>query len=392
MQCSPPPTHRGYRGPVFTCAVCTEQVAEADAKFCPNCGNDLARLSLVLTEGDHLTLDCGTVHLGAVLGRGGMGVVRSAELHYEPKYAARGITSHPVAVKLLNPMLNGSSSAERMFLGEAEALSRLAHPNIVHFFGLARFGAQVAIVMEFVRGKPLSELIEEAVSRRPSSGVPVIPMLPAWNIFSQLLGALAAIHALDIIHRDIKPSNVLVRPDGLVKLTDFGIARLPMKSTGNTGNVAPGTGAYMSPEQVTASPMDARSDLYSAAILLFEMLTGRTPFDTDDRSEMQVRIAQVNEAPAALSSLLSTAPAVLDVFFARSLAKDRLHRHESAIAMGEDIRKALGLPDTSGWAAERRLAEHAVALSRQRPKSPEPTISEEAAEDLRTSVMAAYQG
>ena len=377
---------------MFTCAICTAQVVETDAKFCPNCGNDLARLSLVLTEGDHLTLDCGTVRLGSVVGRGGMGEVRSADLRYGSKYAARGITSHPVAVKLLNPMLNGSSSAEHMFLGEAEALSRLAHPNIVHFFGLARFGAQVAIVMEFVRGKPLSELLEDAIRQRPSRNVPVIPMLPAWNIFSQLLGALAAIHALDIIHRDIKPSNILVRADGLVKLTDFGIARLPMISTGNTGNVAPGTGAYMSPEQVTASPMDARSDLYAAAIVLFEMLTGRTPFESAERSEMQVRIAQVNEAPAALSNVLCSAPAVLDVFFARSLAKDPLHRHESAIAMGEALRTALGLPDTSGWAAERRLAEHAVALSRQRTKSPEPTLSEEAAEDLRTSVMAAYQG
>jgi serine/threonine-protein kinase len=138
--------------------------------------------------------------------------------------------------------------------------------------------------------------------------------------------------------------------------------------------------------------MDARSDLYAAAIVLFEMLTGRTPFESAERSEMQVRIAQVNEAPAALSNVLCSAPEVLDVFFARSLAKDPQHRHESALAMGEALRTALGLPDTSGWAAERRLAEHAVALSRQRTKSPEPTLSEEAAEDLRTSVMAAYQG
>jgi serine/threonine-protein kinase len=346
----------------------------------------------VLTQGDTLTLDCGKVQLGAVLGCGGMGIVRRADLHYAPRLTARGVTSHPVAVKLLNPMLNGSESAERMFLGEAEALSRLAHPNIVHFFGLARFGSQVAIVMEFVHGKPLSEMIAEALNARINGGVPAIPMLPAWKIFSQLLGALAAIHALGIIHRDIKPSNILVRPDGVVKLTDFGIARLPMKASGNTGNIAPGTGAYMSPEQVTAAAMDSRSDLYAAAIVLFEMLTGRTPFETTNRSEMQVRIAQVNEQPVALSSILSNAPAVLDVFFARSLAKDRQHRYATAIAMGEALRIALGLPDTSGWAAERRLAEHAVALSRQGTKSPEPTLSEEAADELRTGVMAAYQG
>lgn len=377
---------------MLKCTACGAQVNEPDAKFCPDCGNELTRPSLVLTQGDKLTLDCGMVLLGTVLGSGGMGIVRRADLHYTPRLTSRGITSHPVAVKLLNPMLNGSSTAEQMFLGEAEALSRLAHPNIVHFFGLARLGDQVAIVMEFVHGKPLSDMIAEAVSTRPGLDVPVIPMVPAWKIFSQLLGALAAIHALGIIHRDIKPSNILVRPDGVVKLTDFGIARLPMKASGNTGNIAPGTGAYMSPEQVTAVAMDARSDLYAAAIVLFEMLTGRTPFETRDRSEMQVRIAQVNEQPAALTSVLANAPGVLDVFFARSLAKDRQHRYPSAIAMGEALRTALGLPDTSGWAAERRLAEHAVALSRQGAKSPEPTLSEEAADELRTGVMAAYQG
>ncbi len=374
------------------CTVCGVEVAELDARFCPHCGGELARPSLVLTQGDTLCIDCGSVRLGAVLGCGGMGIVRRAELHYAPRLTARGVPSHPVAVKLLNPMLNGSSTAERMFLGEAEALSRLAHPNIVHFFGLARLHSQVAIVMEYVHGKPMSEMISEAVRVRPNPSVPAIPMFPAWKIFSQLLGALAAIHALGIIHRDIKPSNILVRPDGVVKLTDFGIARLPMKASGNTGNVAPGTGAYMSPEQVTATAMDARSALYAAGIVLFEMLTGRTPFDTANRSEMQVRIAQVNEQPASLGSVLSNAPAVLDVFFARALAKDRALRYSSAIEMGEALRTALGLPDTSGWAAERRLAEHAVALSRQGTKSPEPTLSEEAADDLRTSVMAAYQG
>jgi serine/threonine-protein kinase len=384
--------HQSYRAVVLNCSACGAHVEESDAKFCPSCGNSLSRPSILLTKGDRLPIECGTAVLGAVLGSGGMGVVRRAELHYTQRLTARGVTSHPVAVKLLNPMLNGSSSAERMFLGEAEALSRLAHPNIVHFFGLARLGAQLAIVMEFVHGKPLSAMITEAAQSRTSNSVPVIPMFPAWKVFSQLLGALASIHALGIIHRDIKPSNILVRPDGVVKLTDFGIARLPMKSTGNTGNVAPGTGAYMSPEQVTASELDARSDLYAAAIVLFEMLTGRTPFETTERSEMQLRIAQVNEAPAALSSVLANAPAVLDVFFARCLAKDRLHRYETAIEMGEALRTALGLPDTSGWAAERRLAAHAVALSRQGTKSPEPTLSEEVAEELRTGVMAAYQG
>jgi serine/threonine-protein kinase len=147
----------------------------------------------------------------------------------------------------------------------------------------------------------------------------------------------------------------------------------------------------MPPEQVTASPLDARSDLYAAAIVLFEMLTGRTPFENSERSEMQVRLAQLSEVPIPLTALLPTAPSVLDVFFARSLAKDPQHRYPSAIAMGEALRAAMGLPDTSGWAAERRLAEHAVAVSRLGTRSPDPTLSEGDALALRTNVMAAYQ-
>src|SRR5512140_3100797 len=97
------------------CSACGAHVVESDAKFCPDCGNELARPSILLTKGDKLPLECGTAVLGAVLGSGGMGIVRRAELHYTPRLTARGVTSHPVAVKLLNPMLNGSSSAERMF-------------------------------------------------------------------------------------------------------------------------------------------------------------------------------------------------------------------------------------------------------------------------------------
>jgi eukaryotic-like serine/threonine-protein kinase len=374
---------------VVVCAACTAQVTEVSAKFCPFCGTGLPERPL--GEGAQLSIDCGEITLGNVIGRGGMGIVRRGELTYKARAGAKSAPPHPVAVKLLNPMLRGSDQAEQLFLDEAEALSRLAHPNIVHFFGLAEYDAQLAIVMEFVHGKPLSDTIAEAEKARANLSQPVIPMVPAWAIYSQLLGALAATHALGIIHRDVKPSNVLVRPDGVVKLTDYGIARLPVTSSRSTGNVAAGTGAYMSPEQVTAAHMDPRSDLYASAIVLFEMLTGRTPFEAPERSELQVRLAQLNEAPSPLSSLIPSAPQVLDLFFSRSLAKDPQHRHATAISMGEQLRTSLGLPDTSGWAAERRLAERAVAISRLGTKTPDPTLSEGEARALRTDVMAAYQ-
>ena len=378
---------RRYCAKVVVCAACTAKVSESSALFCPFCGNRLPRTGI--HEGDRLSIECGDISLGKVIGRGGMGIVRRGELKY--RSAGSGALSHPVAVKVLSPMLRGSESVERLFLGEAEALSRLAHPNIVHFFGLAKLEGQLAIVMEFVHGKPLSDLIAEGVKSRANLNQPVIPMVPAWNIYSQLLGALAATHALGIIHRDVKPSNVLVRQDGVVKLTDYGIARLPTTASKATGNATPGTGAYMSPEQVTATHMDPRSDLYAAAIVLFEMLTGRTPFEAPERSELQVRLAQVNEVPLPLSSLVPSAPPVLDRFLSRTLAKDPQHRFATAILMGEELRISLDLPDTSGWAAERRLADRAVAISRLGTRTPDPTLSEGEASALRTDVMAAYQ-
>lgn len=375
---------------MVVCAACTAKVVEDVARFCPYCGNSLPPRGI--HEGLRLTIDCGTVTLGKIIGQGGMGIVRRGELTYTARSAGKSPLSHPVAVKLLSPMLRGSEHVEQLFLGEAEALSRLAHPNIVHFFGLAEIEGQLAIVMEFVQGKPLSELIAEGVKSRANLNQPVIPMVPAWNIYSQLLGALAATHALGIIHRDIKPSNVLVRTDGVVKLTDYGIARLPLTSSRATGGVAPGTGAYMSPEQVTAAHMDPRSDLYAAAIVLFEMLTGRTPFEAPERSELAVRLAQLNELPTPVSRVVTSAPQVLDLFFLRTLAKDPQHRFSTAIELGEELRSSLGLPDTSGWAAERRLADRAVAISRLGTRTPDPTLSEGEASALRTDVMAAYQG
>ena len=379
---------RRYCGKVVVCAACTAQVVEAPALFCPYCGSRLLASPTRIEEGTRLTLDFGEVTLGKLIGRGGMGIVRRGELNYTR--TTNGQPSHPVAVKILNPMLQGSERVEQLFLGEAEALSRLAHPNIVHFFGRANCAGHLAIVMEFVHGKPLSDVIIEALRARRAPNYPAIPMVPAWSIFSQLLGALAATHALGIIHRDVKPSNVLVRPDGVVKLTDYGIARLPASNRA-TGNASPGTGAYMSPEQVTSSPMDTRSDLYAAAIVLFEMLTGRTPFESPDRSELQVRLAQLNEAPTPLSNWITNAPVVLDQFFARMLSKSPADRYSTAIAMGEALRSLLNLPDTSGWAAERRLADRAVSISRLGTKSPDPTLSEGEASALRTDVMAAYQ-
>jgi serine/threonine-protein kinase len=347
----------------------------------------------VLTTGSEIDLEgWGRAVLGHVIGEGGMGVVYRGWLYYNPTGRFASTPPHPVAVKLLHPELQGRRRARKMFLREAATLARLAHPNVVHFFGLSEQGGQLALVLELVHGEPLSDLIQRVRSEsRRSPNLPCLPLTQAWHYFAQLLGALAGIHALGILHRDVKPSNVLVRGDGVAKITDFGIAQVPAEEARETGGTQPGTGAYMSPEQVLGKPLDPRSDLYSAAIVLFEMLTGVTPFDSPERSELMVRAAQVDEAPPAPSRLIPSAPPLLDLLMARALAKEPEHRFGSAIELGEAFRTAFGLPDSPGWKLEQRLAEVAKTMSELElsAQTPPPAMAAQAAE-VGTGIMTAF--
>ena len=323
-----------------------------------------------------------------------MGIVYRGWLYYNPSGPRAGHPPHPVAVKALHPLLGGRPRPREMFLGEARALQRLSHPNIVHFLALSQQSGQLALVIEFVEGAPLSEVIAQQRSAASPQALPCLPFLRAWHLFSQLLGALAATHALGILHRDVKPSNVMVRPDGVAKLTDFGIARVPAEEVRNTGGRAPGTGAYMAPEQVLGRDLDARADLYSAAVVLYEMVTGITPFDAPERSELMVRTAQLEETAVPVTQLVPQAPAVMDLLMARALAKDPMHRFSSAVEMGEAFRAALGLPVTPGWQAQQKLATNAERISRYRlgATSRSEPMPETEAERLRTDVIAAYGG
>lgn len=395
-----------YGGLVPICRDCRRIFEEFEAQFCPYCGAECAPLPSRIDMGDALELGFGRAVLGKVIGEGGMGIVHRGWLYYDPKGQLAGREPHPIAVKLLSPLLKGRDRARQLFLTEANILKRLSHPNIVEFHGLSRQSAQLAIVMELVEGDSLDALIEQRTTAQRQPGtLPCMPMIHAWHYFSQLLGALASIHALGIIHRDVKPSNILVRHDSIAKLTDFGIARLPEEEARQTGGMAPGTGAYMAPEQVRGEEPDARTDLYSASIVLYEMLTGITPFDRGDFNEMMVRAAQLEEVAPPLTHLIPQAPPVMDIFFARALAKDRLHRYSSATELGEALREALGIPDSEGWRAQRELAKKAVAVSRSlpaadplaathpsNPPGARVSVSPEQADRLRTDVMTAYRG
>jgi serine/threonine-protein kinase len=380
------------------CVGCHGSVEEG-ASFCPFCGLPLTP-SLAPASAERLgpgsvfpVEDYGKVVLGHEIGQGGMGIVYRAWLYYDPTGRLAGSEPHPVAVKVLHPLLRGRERARRLFLREAEALRRLAHPNVVHFFSLLDDGSELAIVMELVQGEPLSSIIARGVGTRPSPASPCLPFVLAWHYFAQLLGALAAVHQLGILHRDVKPANVLVRSDGVVKLTDFGIARIPAEGAAATGGIAPGTGAYMSPEAVQGKELDARSDLYSAAIVLYEMLVGQSPFDTPERDEIQVRTAQLEEPPPPITRLISSAPPVLDVLMAHALAKDPAIRYPSALELGEAFRTALGLPLSEGWIAQKELAELAKTISGLVLPMVPPTLSDaqERAEVLRGDVVLAFQ-
>jgi len=143
---------------------------------------------------------------------------------------------------------------------------------------------------------------------------------------------------------------------------------------------------------VLGKEIDARTDLYSAAIVLFEMLTGVTPFDAPTRNEIMVRTAQVEEPPPAFSAYVPQAPPVLDLLFSRALAKDPMHRFGSAIDLGEAFRTALDLPESAGWEAQQRLADNARAISQLGlPASSGQPLAQTQADQLRTDVMHAYE-
>lgn len=356
------------------CASC-KSVLVPEARFCPQCGLAVPqRPRQRIGPGSEVELgDLGKCVVGHSIGEGGMGVVFRGWLYYNPAGRFAATPPHPVALKVLHPLIRGRPRAERLFRHEADVLSKLSHPNIVHYFGMFEHQGELCIAMELVQGESLAELLQRANTR--GGPLPRLPPAQAWHYLAQLLGALASLHAMGIVHRDVKSANLLIRTDDIAKLTDFGIARLPADVVHQSGGLAPGTGAYMPPEQVNGFAIDGRADLYAAAIVMFEMLTGVTPFDAPDRSEMMVRAAQLDEAAPPISRLVPGLPPSLDLVFARALAKNRDFRYDTARALGEALRLALGLPDSPGWQAQAELSRVAKTLSLAMPQladAPEP--------------------
>ncbi|MBA2774204.1 MAG: Stk1 family PASTA domain-containing Ser/Thr kinase [Nocardioidaceae bacterium] len=276
------------------------------------------------------TIGGGRYEMTGLLGRGGMAEVRKAQ------DLRLGRT---VAIKRLRADLAGDPTFQARFRREAQSAASLNHPTIVAVYDT---GVEVAddgsgdpapyIVMEYVEGRTLRDILRE--------GRKILPVR-ALEISASVLNALDYSHRAGIIHRDIKPANVMLTPSGDVKVMDFGIARAISDASFTMTQTAAviGTAQYLSPEQARGEQVDARSDLYSAGCLLYELLTGRPPFIGD--SPVSVAYQHVREEAPAPSTLDPEIPAAVDAITMKALSKSVDERYQSATEMRSDIERAL---------------------------------------------------
>ncbi|MGQ9525860.1 MAG: protein kinase domain-containing protein [Armatimonadota bacterium] len=251
-------------------------------------------------------------------------IARSNDVVYE---ALDPVIGRRVAVKvlILPPNLSGEARRERIerFHREAKAAGKLSHPNIVTIHEVGESQGQHFIAMEYLEGHTLRDILQ---LQGP------LPVDRAKDIALQILDALDYAHSQNVVHRDIKPDNIHILPDGRVKITDFGIARIMTDPAITTDGRVFGTPSYMSPEQVAGRPVDERSDLFSLGVVLYEMVTGRKPFVGDSIVTITYQITAVD--PPVPEGIPSDLAAVI----MKALAKDVSARYQSAREMANDIR------------------------------------------------------
>ncbi|MGN6407649.1 MAG: Stk1 family PASTA domain-containing Ser/Thr kinase [Curtobacterium sp.] len=277
-----------------------------------------------------ITLLANRYEIGDVIGRGGMATVH---LGNDTRLGRK------VAVKLLKPSLANDPAFRTRFRQEAQAAARMAHPTIVRVYDAGEetvtetSGAEVQvpfIVMEYVEGRPLSDIIGEG---------PVAPD-EAVRITEGILTALEYSHRAGVVHRDIKPANVMVTHSGQVKVMDFGIARAITDTSATVAQTTSilGTASYFSPEQARGETVDARTDVYSTGVVLFELLTGRPPFLGD--TPVAVAYQHVSEQPVAPSSITPEVSPALDAVTLHALVKDRTRRYQNAAEFRTELQQA----------------------------------------------------
>ncbi|MDJ0377431.1 Stk1 family PASTA domain-containing Ser/Thr kinase [Cryobacterium sp. PH31-L1] len=275
-------------------------------------------------------LIAGRYRVGALLGRGGM-----SDVHI----GTDSRLGRTVAIKLLKSTLAADPAFRTRFRQEAQAAARMAHPTIVRVFDAGEetvtdesgHDSQIPfIVMEHVDGRLLKDIIREGP----------IEAAEAVRVIDGVLTALEYSHRAGVVHRDIKPGNIMITKAGQVKVMDFGIARAISDSATTVAQTTAilGTAAYFSPEQAKGESVDARTDLYSTGVVLFEMLTGRPPFRGD--SPVAVAYQHVSETPVKPSAINPRVSPALDSVVLHALAKDRFARYQSAVEFRNDVETA----------------------------------------------------
>jgi serine/threonine-protein kinase len=261
----------------------------------------------------------GDYEILGVLGAGGMGKV----------YKVRNVLSDRIeAMKVLLPNAEGQKDLAARFSQEIKVLASLNHPNIAGLRTALTIDNQLVMIMEYVQGTTLAARVEQGA----------IPCPDALNYIDQVLSALSYAHERQVFHRDIKPANMMLTPEGVVKLMDFGIARSgPDPGLTMTGTTV-GSLAYMSPEQVKCEPVDARSDLYSVGISLYEMVTGKRPFRSD--SNFAIMEAHVKDRPKSPIELQPDFPPAVSSIILMAMEKDPARRFQSANAFRNALRSA----------------------------------------------------
>lgn len=261
-----------------------------------------------------------------VIGTGGMSVVYKALDTKE---------NRTVAVKVLQDKFQENEELVRRFRREATAASKMSHDNIVRMLDVGSDGGMQYLVMEYVEGRTLKQIITSEGRLSAERAV---------KYALRILAALDHAHKRGIVHRDIKPQNILVDNNDVIKVADFGIARLVDNTTGtlSDSNTALGTVQYMSPEQANGDPVDERGDLYSLGIVIYEMLTGEVPFSGDNA--VAIAVKQMREVAMTMRSKYRDIPRSLDEVVFKAIEKQPDHRYQDARSMAKDLSRALRQP------------------------------------------------
>ena len=260
------------------------------------------------------------------IGSGGMATVYKAKCHVLNRY---------VAIKILRDEFTTDEEFIKRFEVEAQSAASITHPNIVSVYDVGADGNLYYIVMELIKGKTLKEIIVE--EKGP------LPWKWSVNIAGQIASALETAHKNHIIHRDIKPHNIIITEDGVAKVTDFGIAKAVSNSTITAFGTTIGSVHYFSPEHARGGYTDEKSDLYSLGVVMYEMLTGKVPFDAD--TPVSVALKHMQEEAVPPIEVNPNVPVAVNDIIMKALRKDTNLRYQNATAMLMDLRRALKEPN-----------------------------------------------